>query len=151
MRSLPPLNALIAFEAVARTGSVAAAAGELFVTSGAISRQLKVLDEFFETNLFEKQGRGLALTPLGAASFQRINEHVDGIRQATRGMQDSGLRSVIRLHSHTTFATRWLIPRLSRFQVTHPQISVRLTTSSEWGEEIDCDAVIRLGHGRWPG
>lgn len=151
MRSLPPLNALIAFEAVARTGSVAAAAEELFVTSGAISRQLKVLDEFFETNLFEKQGRGLALTSSGATYFQRISSHLEGIRQATRGMQDMELRTVVRLHSHTTFATRWLIPRLSRFQIMYPHINVRLTTSSDWSEGIDCDAAIRLGDGHWPG
>lgn len=151
MRSLPPLNALIAFEAVARTGSVASAAEELFVTSGAISRQLKALDEFFETNLFEKHGRGLALTPAGAAYFQRVSAHVEGIRQATRSMQGDELRPVVRLHSYTTFATRWLIPRLSRFQVTHPRIDVRLTTSSEWIDGIDCDATIRLGDGHWPG
>lgn len=151
MRSLPPLNALVAFEAVARTGSVNSAAAELFVTSGAVSRQLKALDEFFETNLFEKHGRGLALTPSGAAYFQRISAHVEGIRQATRSMQGDEFRPVIRLHSYTTFATRWLIPRLSRFQVTHPQIDVRLTTSSDGNDGVDCDAAVRLGDGHWPG
>lgn len=151
MRPLPPLNALVAFETVARTGAVGAAAEELFVTPGAISRQLKVLDEFFETNLFERQGRGLALSPTGAAYFHGISGHLEGIRMATAAITRDGARAIVRVHSHTTFATRWLIPRLSDFQVTHPQVEVRLTTSSEWSAENECDASIRLGNGHWPG
>jgi len=151
MRPLPPLTALVAFEAVARTGAVGAAADELFVTPGAISRQLKVLDEFFETNLFERQGRGLALSASGAAYFQRVAGHIEGLRNATAAMLRDGTRTILRLHSYTTFATRWLIPRLSEFQVTHPQIEIRLTTSSEWTPGNDVDASIRLGDGHWPG
>ncbi|MBE1162499.1 LysR substrate-binding domain-containing protein [Dyella acidiphila] len=151
MRPLPPLNALVAFEAVARTGSVGAAAEELFVTPGAISRQLKLLDEFFETNLFERRGRGLALSPSGAAYFERIHAHIEGIRKATAKLQHHENRTVVRVHSHTTFATRWLIPRLSQFQVSHPGIDVHLTTSSEWTPGADCDAAVRLGNGRWAG
>ncbi|UYX07527.1 LysR substrate-binding domain-containing protein [Pectobacterium cacticida] len=151
MRSLPPLNALVAFEAVARTGSVALAAEELFVTPGAVSRQIKVLDEFFETSLFEHQGRGLALSVAGAMYFKQITSHLEGIRKATAKLLNDGVRSIVRVHSYTTFATRWLIPRLSTFQVTHPQIEVRLTTSSDWGTGADCDASVRLGNGHWPG
>lgn len=151
MRSLPPLSALVAFDAVARTGSVAMAAEELFVTPGAVSRQLKALDEFFDTDLFERQGRGLTLSAAGAMYFERITPHLAGIRKATASLLDEGVRSIVRVHSYTTFATRWLIPRLSAFQVTHPQIEVRLTTSSDWTVETGCDASIRLGNGQWPG
>ncbi|SEM39718.1 LysR family transcriptional regulator, glycine cleavage system transcriptional activator [Luteibacter sp. UNCMF331Sha3.1] len=151
MRPLPPLNALVAFEAVARTGSVGAAADELFVTPGAVSRQLKVLDDYFATNLFERQGRGLALSPTGADYFHRVTGHIEGLRSATAAMRSEDARTIVRLHSYTTFATRWLIPRLGEFQVAHPQIEIRLTTSSEGDTGHHCDAEIRLGGGHWPG
>jgi len=150
MARLPPLNALVAFEAVARTGSVRAASEALFVTPGAVSRQLKVLDDFLDMRLLERSGRGLALSTAGATYYQQISTHLDGIRKATEALQGLDHRAVVRLHSHTTFATRWLIPRLSRFQVLHPEVDIRLTTSSEWTPGADCDASVRLGHGDWP-
>ena len=149
-RELPPLNALLAFEAVARTGSVRAAAGHLSVTPGAVSRQLRLLEEHFGTQLFQRQGRGLLLTHAGSAYFHQISMHFDGLRQAGQILHRSAGRTVIRLHSFTTFATRWLVPRLTAFQLAHPAIDVRLTTASDWDDAADFDAAIRLGNGDWP-
>lgn len=150
MRDLPPLNALLAFEYVARTGSVRAAAESLSVTSGAVSRQIKLLEDYFSAPLFQREGRSLILTLSGKAYFLQISKHLDGIRQASEGLQRNTCRSVIRLHSFTTFATRWLIPRLTMFQIKNPSIDVRLTTASEWDDAVECDAAIRLGMGEWP-
>ncbi|MBP2171306.1 LysR family glycine cleavage system transcriptional activator [Erwinia toletana] len=150
MRELPPLNALLAFEVVARTGSVRAAAESMSVTPGAVSRQLRLLEEHFGTTLFQRQGRGLMLTHAGNAYYQQISGHFDGLRRAGQVLQRSAGRAVLRLHSFTTFATRWLIPRLSTFQLAHPAIEVRLTTASDWDDATDFDAAIRLGHGDWP-
>lgn len=150
MRDLPPLNALLAFEYVARSGSVRAAADGLSVTPGAVSRQIRLLEEYFGTALFQRQGRGLVLTLPGNAYFLQISQHLDGIRQASSTLQRNAGRAVIRLHSFTTFATRWLIPRLAQFQLAHPAIDVRLTTASDWDDTVDCDAAIRLGDGNWP-
>lgn len=149
MRDLPPMNALLAFEYVARTGSVRAAAEALSVTPGAVSRQIRLLEDYFGTALFQRVGRGLTLTPSGNGYFQQIGTHLDGIRQASAGLLRNAGRSVIRLHSFTTFATRWLIPRLAKFQIAHPAIDVRLTTASEWDDSVECDAAIRLGEGEW--
>ncbi len=151
MRDLPPLNALLTFEVVSRTGSVRAAAGEMLVTAGAVSRQVRLLEDHFGTALFARQGRGLALTPVGRAYYERVSTHFDGLRRATALLHSSSGRSVLRLRSYTTFATRWLIPRLSRFQLGHPQIEVRLSTESGWSEADNFDAAIRLGDGSWPG
>lgn len=150
MRDLPPLNALQAFEIVARTGSVRAAADELSVTAGAVSRQIRLLEDHFGVALFARQGRGLALTVVGAAYYERVNSHFDGLRRASTLLRSSSGRSVVKLRSYTTFATRWLIPRLSQFQLAHPEIDVRLTTASEWSGLGEFDAGIRLGDGKWP-
>lgn len=148
-RDLPPLNALLAFEFVARTGSVRAAAEQMSVTPGAISRQIRLLEEHFGTTLFQRDGRGLLLTHAGSAYFHLIGPHVEGLRKAGQVLHRSAGRTVIRLHSFTTFATRWLIPRLTAFQLANPAIDVRLTTASEWDESADFDAAIRLGDGEW--
>lgn len=150
IRDLPPLNALLAFEAVARTGSVRAAADHLSVTPGAVSRQLRLLEDHFGTFLFQRHGRGLLLTPAGSAYFHQIATHFDGLRQAGQILHHRAGRAVIRLHSFTTFATRWLVPRLTTFQLAHPAIDVRLTTASDWDAAADFDAAIRLGDGEWP-
>lgn len=144
------MNALLAFEIVARTGSVRSAADELFVTPGAVSRQIRQLEDHFGVPLFARQGRGLALTSVGAAYYERVRAHFDGLRRASALLHSSSGRSVLRLRSYTTFATRWLIPRLSQFQLAHPQFDVRLTTVSEWSELGEFDAAIRLGDGAWP-
>ena len=131
MRELPPLNALLAFEVVAKTGSVRAAAESMSVTPGAVSRQIRLLEDHFGTALFQRQGRGLSLTNPGKAYYQQISEHFDGLRDAGKILHRNAGRSVIRLHSFTTFATRWLISRLSKFQMAYPDIDIRLTTASE--------------------
>lgn len=150
MRDLPPLNALLAFECVARTGSVKAASEEMLVTSGAVSHQLRQLEEHFGVPLFVRQGRGLALTASGATYFERVTTHFEGLRHASGQLLGNAGRSVLRLRSYTTFATRWLIPRITQFQLAHPEIDIRLTTASEWSELGDFDAGIRLGDGNWP-
>ncbi|EOE4546484.1 LysR substrate-binding domain-containing protein [Klebsiella pneumoniae] len=149
-RELPPLNALLAFESVGRTGSVRAAAEHLSVTPGAVSRQLRLLEEHFGTQLFQRQGRGLQLTYAGGAYFHQVSMHFDGLRQAGQILHRSAGRTVIRMHSFTTFATRWLVPRLTAFQLAHPTIDVRLTTASDWDDAANFDAAIRLGNGVWP-
>lgn len=150
MRDLPPLNALAAFEIVARTGSVRRAAEELAVTPGAVSRQIRLLEDHFGVALFTRHGRGLVPTPVGASYFERVGAHFDGLRRAGTHLHASSGRAVLKLRSYTTFATRWLIPRLSKFQLAHPEIDVRLTTDSSWSDLGDFDAAIRLGDGAWP-
>src|SRR5579875_3307195 len=101
MRDLPPLNALLTFEVVARTGSVRAAAAEMLVTPSAVSRQIRLLEDQFGVALFARQGRGLVLTPVGKAYYERVSTHFDGLRGASALLRSSAGPSVLRVRSYT--------------------------------------------------
>ncbi len=144
LRRLPPLNAVRAFEAVARNGSVTGAARELAVTQGAVSRHVSALEGWLGAKLFTRAQRGLTLTVKGTAYFRTINGALDQIDFATRQVQTSPDSNLLRLKLPPTFAMRWLVPRLAAFHALHPGIDVQITTSHEiadFGRE-DIDACI---------
>jgi LysR family glycine cleavage system transcriptional activator len=153
MERLPPLNALRAFEAAARHLSITVAAEELHVTPGAVSRQIKLLEDTLGLQLLHRGHRQITLTRPGADYHRAVTKAIDGLRDATRKIALRAQRKQLRVRAYTTFAMRWLIPRLSSFQATHPAIEVLLTASLE---DVDfrreeLDAAIRLGDGQWPG
>ncbi len=149
---LPPLGPVRAFEAAGRLLSVRKAARELYVTPAAVSRQIKVLESYLAVRLFHRGHRAVALTPIGKQYLSDISPHFTGICVATRRIVGARSRRVLKIRAYTTFAMRWLIPRLSSFHSSHPDIDVQLTTSVEWVdfEREDIDAAIRLGQGDWP-
>ncbi|MGQ9370324.1 LysR substrate-binding domain-containing protein [Azospirillum sp. ST 5-10] len=151
MRTLPSLTALHAFEVAARRLSVRAAADELLVTPGAVSRQIKLLEEHFGVALIERAGRGIALTAKGRAYHEAVRRPFEELRKASSVLAAESAKTVISLRSYTTFATRWLLSRLVPFQLAHPDVEVRLSMSSGWFGLDDIDAAIRLGPGDWPG
>lgn len=150
-RTLPPLNAVRAFEAAARLGSFKEAASELSVTHGAISQQVRLLeDRLGAPALFRRSTRRVTLTPAGTALFEEISPALDRIsfavqrHHATHGEVPA---AVLRVNALATFSMRWLLPRLSRFRDERSDIEVRLTTSND---PIDAladtfDVVIRGG------
>lgn len=155
MQRLPSPNGLRAFEAAARLGSFAAAAAELNVTPGAVSRLVRLLEERLGFALFERRPNGLALTAQGAAYGPGLTQAFEAIARLTAEV--SALRSepVLTLAVGPTFAMRWLVPRLAGFQARHPGIEVRLVTvlGGSTGRPVlreDWTAVIRLGDGDWP-
>ncbi len=153
MDRLPPLNAVRAFEAAARLMSIRQAAEELFVTAGAVSRQVKLLEEFLGTDLFARGHRTITLTPVGARYYEDVSRHLAGLRNATiHAMEEKG-RQTLKVRAYTTIAMRWLIPRLSGFHKQYPDIDVQLTASLDAVnfERDDVDAAVRLGNGNWPG
>src|ERR1700742_3696103 len=150
---LPSLNALKAFEATGRLSSVTAAADALAVTPSAISRQVRQLEEDLDLQLFRRSRTGLVLTDAGTAllagltdGFQRIALAVDVVRPRPES-------PVITVSMLSTFAMRWLLPRLGGFNEAHPDIEVRLSTSVELVDLArgDIDCAIRFGRGDWPG
>lgn len=146
-RPLPPLNALRAFEAFARHGSMTTAADELCVTHGAVSRQVKQLQEQLGVALVHGPRSRLALTPGGRALADRLKAPFDGIAQAVEAARiGQGVRREIEIACLGTFAMKWLIPRLSRFVEQHPDLKVRVSES--WGpvdfRRQSCDAAIRI-------
>jgi LysR family transcriptional regulator, glycine cleavage system transcriptional activator len=129
-RRLPPLNALKAFEAAARHGSFTRAADELHVTHGAVSRHVQMLEAWLGLPLFARHNRRVALTEAGAAYATDIGAALDRIALATARQAERGRPRLLHVNALATFTLRWLIPRLSGFQVANPAIEVRLTTSN---------------------
>lgn len=153
MRDLPPPNALKAFEAAARHGNLSKAAIELHVTHGAVSRQVKQLEDFLGCELFHRLPRGLQLTALGREFAFGVQGAFDQIREAVEAVRVDNSRQVLTVSTLASLAARWLVPRLHRFQKMHPETEIRLSTSPQL-TDFDRDGIdlaIRYGRGRWPG
>lgn len=146
-RRLPPLNAVKAFECAGRHGSLNAAARELGVTHGAISRQIAILEDWLGRRLFAKSGRGLALTAEGRRFLGEATRLLDGLAVASDAMVGKEEARLLRVNAPQTFTMRWLIPRLPRFAALHPEIEVRLSASIAPVDTIadPFDIAIRRG------
>lgn len=153
MTDLPPLKSLRVFEAAARHLSFTRAADELCVTQGAVSQQVKLLEDALGVPLFRRQNRELRLTAQGERYVLSVREALRLIGEATaalRGPQDQGRLTLSCLPS---FAHKWLMPRLGRFLEAHPEISLRIHTGFDVvdlaRDGIDC--AIRHGQGGYDG
>lgn len=146
-RHLPPLNAVKAFEAAGRNGSLSQAAAELGVTHGAISRQIKILEQWLGARLLVKSGRGISLTVQGREFLLDTIRILDELALASDRLAGSQRREILRINASQTFALRWLIPRLPRFTAAHPQIEIRLGASIDPIEKLveQYDLAIRRG------
>ncbi|MEE8364591.1 MAG: LysR substrate-binding domain-containing protein, partial [Gammaproteobacteria bacterium] len=152
MALLPPLNSLRTFESAGRHLSFSKAADELNVTPGAISQQIRTLEEFLEIKLFKRRNRSIVLTesgqlflPLLAEGFSSITEAVDTVRR-------SQLDEPLTISAAPSFTSKWLIPRLCKFQALHPEIGVRIDASSRLVDFVheDIDVGVRFGTGEFP-
>ncbi len=149
-RHLPPLNALRAFEAASRHGNFTRAATELFVTQGAVSRQVKNLEDFFGVKLFSRGTNTLTLTDAGHRLAPSVTAALTGLDQAAQVLLTD--KTVLRLQVMPTYAVRWLMPRLPDFAQAHPSIDVRVTITLHPGrlDTDSFDAAILYGDGAWP-
>lgn len=151
-RRLPSLNAVRSFDAAARHLSFTLAARELCVTQGAVSRMVQALEAELGTALFLRLGRNLALTPAGVAYHPPIQEALSRIAAATRSVRHMDGGGMLSITVLPTFAMRWLVPRLARFQQRHPDILVDVTTNERM-VNFSTEAVdlgVRYGLGQWP-
>ena len=152
MRRLPPLSAVRAFEAAARTENFTAAAAELGLTQAAVSYQVKALEERLGAALFVREKGRARLTPLGQRLLPTLSQAFDSIEAAfaSHRAEDESLLTVTTTH---TFANTWLAWRLGGFQMEHPDLAVRMTTSNEIVDlrSGEADVAIRAGRGDWPG
>jgi LysR family glycine cleavage system transcriptional activator len=153
MDPLPPLNALRAFEAAARHLSITVAADELHVTPGAVSRQIRMLEDLLRVQLLQRGHRQITLTQQGEDYYRAVTKAIEALREATRRLTRRARRKQLKVRAYTTFAMRWLIPRLSSFQAANPGIEVLLTASLDPVDfrKEDIDGAIRLGDGKWSG
>lgn len=153
LHRLPPMNALRVFESAARHLSFTKAADELFVTQGAVSHQIKSLEDFLGQNLFTRRGRRLLLTETGQMYLLPVRKALDEIRYATQQLKQQDSQGVLTVAVLPSFAARWLVPRLGRFRQQHPDIDIRLAPSAEVVDfsQSDVDVGIRYGRGHYPG
>lgn len=150
-RRVPPLNALRTFEAVARNGSFTRAAEELFVTEPAVSRAVKVLEDHFQTQLFERQPRGLALTAEAKVLLPTVQASLDAIADVSRELYRASERPSLRLLVTPHVCAHWLMPRLGGFLRAHPDLDLHITSSVEMEDVMvsPFDAAIWWGSGDW--
>ncbi|GLQ33595.1 LysR family transcriptional regulator [Litoribrevibacter albus] len=127
---LPPLNALPAFEAVARLNSFTKAADELNVSQSAISHQIRALESYLGEDLFTRQGRKLSLTEEGQNYWEAISSSLSQIERASEQLQGVA-SSEIRLALFSSFAVRWLIPNLPSLQRNHPEVDLQLEMKND--------------------
>jgi LysR family glycine cleavage system transcriptional activator len=147
-----PLNALRVFEAAARLGSFTKAGAELGMTQTAVSYQIKLIEENVGEPLFLRRPRQIVLSDVGQQLAPRVSEAFEMLRDAMAGVRDKAEISLL-IHSTPTFASQWLARHLGSFQLQHPNVAVRLTTSEtiiDFARET-VDVAIRSGEGDWPG
>lgn len=151
-RDLPPLNALRAFEATARLGSVSLAADHLNVTHGAVSRQLKVLEEHLAVSLFVKEGRGLKLTDAGIRLRDASSEAFERLRNVCAEITQSHDNAPFVLGCSGSLLARWFIPRLGRLNADLPDLRLHLSAGEG---DLDprrpgLDALLVFAEPPWP-
>lgn len=152
-RRLPPLGALRSFEAVARHMSIIRAADELCVTPAAVSHQIRVLESHLGQPLFRRTGRGILLTDAGQACLPGIRDGFERLNGAIQQIDLFGETGVLTVSVAPSFAVKWLVPRLDRFQERHPGIDIRVAASNQLTDfsTDNVDLAIRYGSGRYPG
>lgn len=151
-RDLPPLNALRAFEAVARLDSVSRAADELHVTHGAVSRHLRALEETLGTALFVRQGRGLALTSAGRRLHEAAEAAFEPLRGAWAELRRKPQQAPLVLGCPGSVLARWMIPRLERLQRELPDLKLHLSASETVpdAQMSGLDAALLIAQAPWP-
>ena len=163
-QQLPPLNALRAFEAVARLKSFTKAADELSVTRAAVSHQIKNLEEYMGFPLFQRHTRSISLTAAGEAALPKLREGFNNISDAVHLMTSHLANESITVWMAPSFASKWLVPRLHSFSTQYPDIDMQINavaglidsensgfSTEELFRSDDVDVVIRYGKGTYPG
>ena len=152
-RRLPSLNALRAFEAVARHLSMTKAAEELNVTPAAVSRQVKTLEDYLGVTLFRRANKALFLTDAGQACLPALTRGFDLLAAAIQDLGVFDARRPLTVSVTPSFGAQWLVPRLDRFRSLHPTFDVRIDASTRLVDfrHDDVDLAVRYGPGGRPG
>jgi LysR family glycine cleavage system transcriptional activator len=151
-RPFPPLSALRPFEAAARLESFSRAAEELHITHGAVSHQVRALEEHLGTALFSRHGKRVALTAAGRAFAERVRNALQEIAHAAETLRVGRHDNRLKVSVLPSFASRWLMPRLIRFMEANPKIEVNVIATTALADFAgdDIDLAIRFGRGPWP-
>ncbi len=152
-RYLPSMPSLLALEAVGRTGSASAAAAELNLTQGAVSRQLQVLEGQLGLALIIRDKHRLRLTPAAQDYCREIRRALQSLSQASLTLRANPNGGALNLAILPAFGMHWLAPRLARFAAQHPEVTVNLSTRLKPFDfaSTHFDAAIHYGRQDWPG
>src|SRR5947208_3283272 len=152
-RQLPPLNALKAFEAAARSESFTRAAEELCVTQGAVSHQVKALEATLGIKLFNRERQRLVITDAGREYLTVVRDALDRIAAGTERVLQRQNSGVLTVSTSPDFAAKWLVNRLGRFAEAHPEIDLRVSATMHHVDFVreEVDVAVRHGDGNWPG
>jgi LysR family glycine cleavage system transcriptional activator len=150
---LPPLNNLKAFEAAARHESFTRAAEELCVTQGAVSQQVKALEEGLGIKLFNRERQRLVITEAGRDYLTIVRDALDRIAVGTERLLQRQNAGVLTVSTSPDFAAKWLVHRLGHFAEVHSGIDLRVSATLhhvDFARE-EVDLAVRHGEGNWPG
>ncbi len=149
---LPPFAALRAFHATAVHGRIRDAAETLGVTESAISHQVRRLEDFLRTPLFDRSGTGMQLTVAGRRYLEQIEPAIRQIQSATEALLRPGGRNIVRLTLPPSLAATWLIPQLGDFEGEHPDVDLQLVPTTRVVDlrRDQVDLAVRHGKGSWP-
>jgi len=153
LRRLPVLNALKSFEAAARHESFTRAAEELNVTQGAVSHQVKALEQELGVKLFNRERQRLVITESGRQYLAVVRDAFDRIAIGTERLMQRQSSGALTLSTSPDFAAKWLVHRLGRFSAAHPEIDLTVSASMhhvDFARE-EVDLAVRHGDGTWPG
>ena len=150
---LPSLTGLNTFDACARHGSLTQAARELGVTLGAVSRQIKLLENELESTLFNRHHRGVELTLDGRELHRVLSSSFRNIGELCDSLKNRGKSSDVVIAATTAFASLWLMPRLGQFWGEYPEITLNHSISDNPSDPgfVSSDIRIRYGNGKWSG
>jgi len=150
---LPPLQTLRAFESAARLASFTRAAAEMNVTQGAVSRQIRNLEQRLGVDLFRRAERGIALTAAGRRYHETVRDALQRIAVATADLAPRGRHGPVTIGASSALASLWLMPRLAAFRRRDPDLAIRVLASDQDlpddGGELDL--LIRYARERPPG
>jgi LysR family glycine cleavage system transcriptional activator len=151
-KPLPALGSLRAFEAVARRLSFTKAASELHVTPGAVSQQVRLLEQLLGERLFQRTKRSVALTEAGMRMLPDIQAALETLSRAVSNTSTQGMDGSLTISVAPSFASKWLLPRLSDFSEQYPDIDLRVSATVGLAdlERDNIDLAIRLGRGPYP-
>ena len=148
---LPPLNAVRAFAVAARHQSFRLAAEELHVSHSAVSRHIKLLEEYLGVLLFERRIRQSVLTPAGQRFYEQVSAGLSQIANAAAALKQHASLPTVKINVRPSFAVLWLTPRLADFVAQHPGIKPQLITQTQAPDQArdGFDVVIRRGRDDW--
>ena len=153
MSRLPSLRALRAFQVAGTHLNLADAADELCITASGVSHQIRLLEEDLGAKLFDRTGRGLELTERGAELLPLLTDVFDELSSIISGFKSNRKAGAVNISMPATFASRWFIPNLVKFETLFPEVDIHLScqegSATRAAKELDC--AIRFGHTDWAG